>query len=308
MTMKLAPNPLTAKALSLSPSQGQGAAPSGLDFGLLIRAAMDRRDPGLMAQAVEITMLQSSSRLGSSSPDTHMTPNTALLGNRLIHLPAAAASLALAEQEEDADEPGLAASGLASAGNMTPKTAKSFLSDVLAAYAAPSAKGLAATQAGAQAAPAPPATSAIAGGEYTPPALGSSPQRQEIDRIIQGAAARHGVDPHLVRAVVTAESDFNPRCVSSAGAKGLMQLMPDTAKDLGVSNPFDPAQNIEGGTRYLAQMLKRFDGDEKKALAAYNWGPSNVERSGNLPSETRTYLQRVSRYRGMYASGFSTKA
>jgi soluble lytic murein transglycosylase-like protein len=304
--MKLAPNPLTAKALALSPSQGKATSPSGLDFGPLVRAAMERRDPALMAQAVEITMLQSSSRLGDSSPEAHLTPNTALLGNRLIHLPAAPpAALALAEHEEGPDEAGLTAPGLASAGKMTPRTANSSLSDVFGAYAAPSSKGLAGASAGAS---APPAASAAAGGQYTPPSLGSSPQRQEIDRIIQGAAARHGVDPHLVRAVVTAESDFNPKCVSSAGAKGLMQLMPDTAKDMGVSNPFDPAQNIEGGTRYLAMMLRRFDGDEKKALAAYNWGPSNVERGGSLPSETRTYLQKVSRYRGMYAGGFSTKA
>lgn len=290
--MKLAPNPLTAKALSLSPAPGKGATPSGLDFGPLIRAAMERRDPGLVAQAVEMTMLQSSSRLGDSSPEAHPTPNTALLGNRLIHLPAAPAGPVPAQGEGDSARLAQAAAALASAGKMTPAAAKTSPGDAAAVGSASAA------------APAPPAEA----GGYTPPALGSSPQRQEIDRLIQGAAARHGVDPHLVRAVVTAESDFNPRCVSSAGAKGLMQLMPDTAKDMGVSNPFDPAQNIEGGTRYLALMLKRFDGDEKKALAAYNWGPSNVERGGSLPGETRTYLQRVSRYRGMYAGGFSTKA
>jgi soluble lytic murein transglycosylase-like protein len=126
--------------------------------------------------------------------------------------------------------------------------------------------------------------------------------------LIQNASRQHGVDPNLVRAVVTAESDFNPNCVSNAGAMGLMQLMPETAQDLGVSNPFDPAQNINGGTRYLAQMLERFDGDLAKALAAYNWGPSNVERGGRLPTETRNYLSKVTKLRQLYAQGFKCTA
>ena len=132
--------------------------------------------------------------------------------------------------------------------------------------------------------------------------------RQEFDGLIQDAAQRHGLDPNLVRAVVTAESDFDPATVSHAGAMGLMQLMPETAQDMGVSDPFDPAQNIEGGTRYLAWMLERFGGDESKALAAYNWGPSNVERGGAPPAETRTYLKRVARFKAMYAGGFQAKA
>ncbi len=136
----------------------------------------------------------------------------------------------------------------------------------------------------------------------------SASRRQEFDALIQSAAQRHGVDPNLVRAVITAESDFDPHTVSQAGAMGLMQLMPETAADLGVEDPFDPAQNIEAGTRYLAMMLERFGGDEAKALAAYNWGPSNVERGGRLPAETRTYLKRVARYRALYARGFQAKA
>jgi soluble lytic murein transglycosylase-like protein len=84
--------------------------------------------------------------------------------------------------------------------------------------------------------------------------------------------------------------------------------MPETALDLGVTEPFDPAQNIDGGTRYLAQMLERFDGDLPKALAAYNWGPSNVEKGGSLPAETRRYLEKVARFRRIYAQGFSTRA
>ncbi|MGD8562573.1 MAG: lytic transglycosylase domain-containing protein [Desulfarculaceae bacterium] len=151
-------------------------------------------------------------------------------------------------------------------------------------------------------APKEPAPSAPSNAKLTPQ------DRQEFDTLIQKASRQHGVDPNLVRAVVTAESDFNPNCVSNAGAMGLMQLMPETAQDLGVSNPFDPSQNINGGTRYLAQMLERFDGDLSKALAAYNWGPSNVERGGRLPTETRNYLSKVTKLHQLYAQGFKCTA
>ena len=116
-----------------------------------------------------------------------------------------------------------------------------------------------------------------------------------LQGIIDRAARRYQVDPALVNAVIRTESDFDARAVSPAGAQGLMQLMPGTARDLGVEDPFDPEQNIMGGTRYLRQMLDRFDGDLDKALAAYNWGPGNVERKGIdvLPEEPRNYLSRV---------------
>ena len=140
------------------------------------------------------------------------------------------------------------------------------------------------------------------------PQTNSSVDRQYIDDLIRQTARRHGVDPSLVRAVVTAESDYDNWCVSPAGAQGLMQLMPETAADLGVKDSFDPAQNIEGGTRYLAQMLERFQGDQDKALAAYNWGPGNVERGGRLPRETRDYLVKIDRFQRLYAQGFSVRA
>jgi soluble lytic murein transglycosylase-like protein len=115
-----------------------------------------------------------------------------------------------------------------------------------------------------------------------------------LDPIISKASRKYGVDVGLIRAVIKAESDFNPQAVSHAGARGLMQLMPATARSLGVSDSFDPEQNVMGGTRFLKDMLRRYDGNLDAALAAYNWGPGNVDRRpDNLPRETRDYLARV---------------
>jgi len=115
-----------------------------------------------------------------------------------------------------------------------------------------------------------------------------------IDEIIGKASQRYNVEPALIKAVIKAESNFNPSAVSSAGARGLMQLMPKTAKGLGVTDSFNPEQNVMAGTRYLRQMLDRYDGNLDSALAAYNWGPGNVDRKGDfLPRETRAYLTKV---------------
>ncbi len=119
-----------------------------------------------------------------------------------------------------------------------------------------------------------------------------------FDAIIRSAANRYGVQEGLIKAVIKMESDFNPKAVSHAGARGLMQLMPSTAAGLGVRDAFDPEQNIMAGTRFLRDMLDKYRGDLDSALAAYNWGPGNVDRSRGafLPRETREYLVKVKRY------------
>ncbi len=108
-------------------------------------------------------------------------------------------------------------------------------------------------------------------------------------------AEKFGLDPALFQALIQQESAFNPSAVSSAGALGLTQLMPKTAKSLGVTNPLDPIQNMEGGAKYLSQLLKQFNGDRKLALAAYNAGPGAVSRYGGIPpfKETQTYVNKI---------------
>jgi hypothetical protein len=117
---------------------------------------------------------------------------------------------------------------------------------------------------------------------------------QDFDSPISEAAAKYDLDPALIRAVIKVESNRNPGAVSPAGAQGLMQLMPKTAAEMGLTNPFDPAQNIEGGSRYLRQLLNRYQGNRRLALAAYNWGMGNLEkRPEALPKETQHYILKV---------------
>jgi soluble lytic murein transglycosylase-like protein len=112
-------------------------------------------------------------------------------------------------------------------------------------------------------------------------------------RLVHHAARRHGLAPELVAAVVWVESAGNYRAVSPKGARGLMQLMPATARDLGVRDAFDPAANVDGGTRYLRWLLESFDNNEVLALAAYNAGPTRIRDGRRWPAETRAYVRKV---------------
>ncbi|MDQ0493087.1 soluble lytic murein transglycosylase-like protein [Paenibacillus brasilensis] len=132
------------------------------------------------------------------------------------------------------------------------------------------------------------------------------------DDLINEASQKYGVPVALIKAVIDTESSFNPSVTSSAGAKGLMQLMDATAQGLGVSDPYDPAQNIDAGVRYLSYQIKRFNGQENMALAAYNAGPGRVQRLGvstdeqlmamldKLPLETQKYITKIQNAREKY--------
>ncbi|MDW8107332.1 MAG: lytic transglycosylase domain-containing protein [Armatimonadota bacterium] len=148
--------------------------------------------------------------------------------------------------------------------------------------------------------PAPPAQFATPFVEPVGFPVGGTPppglqlRVREWASLVEPVALRYGVDPELVLRIIQAESGGDPNAVSPKGAIGLMQLMPETARALGVADPFDPAQNIEGGVRYLSHLIRRF-GDLRLALAAYNAGPGNVERYGGVPPfpETIRYLRKV---------------
>lgn len=121
--------------------------------------------------------------------------------------------------------------------------------------------------------------------------------REDLEPIITEAAEAFDVDPALIKSVILVESNFNPNSTSSKGAMGLMQLMPGTARDLGVQNAYDPTENVRAGTAYLKTLLNRYDGDVNLALAAYNWGMGNLEkRPERMPTETKNYVVNVIRH------------
>ena len=133
----------------------------------------------------------------------------------------------------------------------------------------------------------------------------------EVNAAIDKAAARHNVDANLVRALVKVESNFNPNAVSRKGAMGLMQLMPQTARQLNLTNPFNPEQNVDAGVRHLKQLLESYGGDVRLSLAAYNAGSGAVARSSGIPryAETRNYVKRITElYSGSLGSSYSLGA
>jgi soluble lytic murein transglycosylase-like protein len=132
---------------------------------------------------------------------------------------------------------------------------------------------------------------------------GAEPEDSPFHQLILQAADRHDVDPALVKAVILAESNYNPRAISRRGAKGLMQLMPATAKALGVKDLFDPESNINGGVKYLRKLLDRFGGDVELALAAYNAGSRYVRKYRGVPPfrATRFYIRKVMKYRDLFS-------
>ncbi len=131
-----------------------------------------------------------------------------------------------------------------------------------------------------------------------------NPDRSKYDSEIRRVGKRYDVDPPLIKAIIHTESDFDPRAVSKKGAKGLMQLMPETARELKVFNPFNPRENIDGGTRYFRKIMNKFNGNLILSLAAYNAGPGLVSRIGGVPrfTETRRYVNKVLKHYKIYKS------
>jgi hypothetical protein len=130
-----------------------------------------------------------------------------------------------------------------------------------------------------------------------PAALSSKSKSEAYDPIIEKYASNYGIDPSLIRSIIAAESGFNPKAISAKGARGLMQLMPQTAKRLGVNNSFDPEQNIHGGIKHFRSLLNSFNEDIPLSLAAYNAGENLVQRLGRIPSikETQDYVQSITK-------------
>jgi hypothetical protein len=157
--------------------------------------------------------------------------------------------------------------------------------------------------ASASTAPSPPAPGPFAPAIVAPVAAAPvgratpAPTRASLDQMVRDASTRHQLDPDFVNSVIKAESNFQTRALSRKGAQGLMQLMPGTASQLGVIDPFDPQANVEGGTAYLSQLLDQYHDDPIKALAAYNAGPNRVDQYHGVPPymETRAYVARIVR-------------
>jgi soluble lytic murein transglycosylase-like protein len=190
---------------------------------------------------------------------------------------------------------GATAAPAAAAPATTSTSPSSFAATLQSATAAPAATAATATT---------PTTPAATTGQVTSTLSPSVPYAAQIT----AAAQQNGIDPALLAGLIKQESGFNPTATSSAGAVGLTQLMPGTAASLGVTDPTDPTQSIQGGARYLAQQLTTFGGDATKALAAYNAGPGAVQQYGGVPpyAETQNYVKDVLANAAQFAGGQST--
>ena len=173
--------------------------------------------------------------------------------------------------------------------------------------AAPTAFADALSSATSATTPSPAATISLASAA-APTGVSELPASVPYGAEITAAAKRHGLDPALLAGLIKQESGFNAGARSGAGAQGLTQLMPGTAAGLGVTDPLDPAQSIEGGAKYLAEQLDRFGGDVARALAAYNAGPGAVQRFGGVPpyAETQNYVRLVQSNAAAYRAGSSS--
>ena len=178
----------------------------------------------------------------------------------------------------------------------------------IAAFTGQSSQATSSTSFAAQLASAQSST-ATGAATATPTTLGGGTATQ-YDAQITAAATKYGIDPALLKGLIRQESNFDATARSGAGAQGLTQLMPGTASSLGVTDPTDPAQAIDGGAKYLKQQLDRFGGDAAKALAAYNAGPGAVAKYGGVPpyAETQNYVQKVLGYAAEYRGSAATSA
>ncbi|MFB9325455.1 lytic transglycosylase domain-containing protein [Paenibacillus aurantiacus] len=236
-----------------------------------------------------LLQLQMSSNLGSADSNASGGTDNASMFNAVLQ-----------QLMSDPDSNGAALSALSNAGALNnDSTSAMFLQPLVAASYGSSAAQQGISQAsGTELSSAP-----VSGGSNS-----------SYDELINQAGSKYGVSPSLIKAVIDTESSFNANAESGAGAKGLMQLMDGTARGLGVTDSFDPQQNIEGGTKFLAYLLDKYGGNEKAALAAYNAGPGRVDRAGiktnedftalmgNLPKETQKYVGKVLGAMGEYTA------
>lgn len=199
---------------------------------------------------------------------------------------------------------------LASGGTLAPAESGSDGSGAAATTSATSSDFASMLQAATDADDTGETTAYAAATNASEASAGEGADAGSYEALIEQAAARNGVEPAILHGLIEQESDFDPSATSSAGAEGLTQLMPSTASSMGVADPLDPAESIEGGARYLGQLTREFGGDTVDALAAYNAGPGAVQQYGGVPpyAETQSYVQNVLGYAETYRQSHQPQA